>query len=104
MHIGMVGLGRMGGNMRARIEAAGHTVTGYDTDPAISDVPTLADLAAAMTAGQRVVWIMVPGVGFFCLRLPQNRTPSRGLHRAPLGDLFLDLEQVHRLSPSCGSL
>ncbi|HLV03794.1 phosphogluconate dehydrogenase (NAD(+)-dependent, decarboxylating) [uncultured Georgenia sp.] len=60
MHIGMVGLGRMGGNMRARIEAAGHTVTGYDTDPAISDVPTLADLAAAMTAGQRVVWIMVP--------------------------------------------
>src|SRR5690625_721987 len=60
MHIGMVGLGRMGGNMRARIEDAGHTVTGYDTNPEISDVPTLAELAAAMNAGERVVWIMVP--------------------------------------------
>jgi 6-phosphogluconate dehydrogenase len=60
MHIGMVGLGRMGGNMRLRIEAAGHTVTGYDTNPEISDVATLAELAAALPAGKRVVWIMVP--------------------------------------------
>ncbi|HLT85631.1 MAG TPA: decarboxylating 6-phosphogluconate dehydrogenase [Phototrophicaceae bacterium] len=60
MHIGMVGLGRMGGNMRERIAAAGHTVTGYDTNPEISDVASLAELAEAMPAGERVVWIMVP--------------------------------------------
>ena len=52
MHIGMVGLGRMGGNMRDRIEAAGHTVTGYDANPEISDVASLADLVAAMPAGE----------------------------------------------------
>jgi len=60
MHIGMVGLGKMGGNMRQRIEAAGHTVTGYDTNPDISDVASLAELAETLPAGNRVVWIMVP--------------------------------------------
>ncbi|MEE6281674.1 phosphogluconate dehydrogenase (NAD(+)-dependent, decarboxylating) [Georgenia sunbinii] len=60
MHIGMIGLGRMGGNMRDRLVAAGHTVTGYDTNPDITDVPDLAGLAAAMPAGERVVWVMVP--------------------------------------------
>ena len=60
MHIGMVGLGRMGGNMRERIRAAGHTVTGYDTDPAISDVPSLEELVAALPEGERIVWVMVP--------------------------------------------
>ncbi len=60
MHIGMVGLGRMGGNMRGRIEAAGHTVTGYDTNPQISDVASLAELVAALPEEGRVVWIMVP--------------------------------------------
>lgn len=60
MHIGMVGLGKMGGNMRQRIEAAGHTVTGYDTNPEISDVASLAELAEALPAGNRLVWIMVP--------------------------------------------
>ena len=33
MKIGLVGLGRMGGNMRERIRAAGHEVVGYDRDP-----------------------------------------------------------------------
>ncbi len=60
MHIGMVGLGRMGGNMRARIESAGHTVIGYDTNPEISDVPSIAELVAALPEAGRVVWIMVP--------------------------------------------
>ncbi|MFC4554798.1 phosphogluconate dehydrogenase (NAD(+)-dependent, decarboxylating) [Georgenia faecalis] len=60
MHIGMIGLGRMGANMRARIEAAGHQVTGYDVDRAKSDVATLNELAEALPAPGRVVWIMVP--------------------------------------------
>jgi 6-phosphogluconate dehydrogenase len=57
--IGMVGLGRMGGNMRERLQAAGITVVGYDSDPARTDVPDLAGLAAAL-APPRTVWVMVP--------------------------------------------
>jgi 6-phosphogluconate dehydrogenase (decarboxylating) len=30
MEIGLVGLGRMGGNMRERLRRGGHTVVGYD--------------------------------------------------------------------------
>lgn len=60
MHIGLVGLGRMGGNMRDRLRAAGIEVTGYDTNPEISDVATTADLVDGLGEGARVVWIMVP--------------------------------------------
>ena len=59
MHIGLVGLGKMGNNMRARLEKNGVEVTGYDTNPAVSDVATLADLVKALPA-PRTVWIMVP--------------------------------------------
>ena len=33
MQLGMIGLGRMGGNMAKRIAAAGHEVVGYDHSP-----------------------------------------------------------------------
>ena len=59
MHIGLIGLGRMGGNMRARLRDNGITVTGYDPNPAVTDVPTIADLAQAVPS-PRVVWVMVP--------------------------------------------
>nr|NLD40292.1 decarboxylating 6-phosphogluconate dehydrogenase [Actinomycetales bacterium] len=59
MHLGMVGLGRMGGNMAERLRAAGHTVVGYDRDPEISDVPSLEALVEALPA-PRAVWVMVP--------------------------------------------
>jgi 6-phosphogluconate dehydrogenase len=59
MHIGLIGLGKMGNNMRARLEKAGIEVTGYDTNPAVSDVANLADLVAALPA-PRAVWVMVP--------------------------------------------
>jgi 6-phosphogluconate dehydrogenase len=59
MHIGLIGLGKMGNNMRARLRKYGVEVTGYDPKPELSDVATLADLAAALTA-PRVVWVMVP--------------------------------------------
>ncbi len=48
MHIGLIGLGRMGNNMRARLEKNGIEVTGYDTNPDVSDVATLADLVATL--------------------------------------------------------
>jgi 6-phosphogluconate dehydrogenase len=59
MQLGMVGLGRMGANMAARLRAAGHEVIGYDRDPAVSDVASLADLVGAL-APPRAVWVMVP--------------------------------------------
>ena len=60
MHIGLVGLGKMGANMRQRIRAAGIDVTGYDRNPDVTDVPSLAALVEALPAGERVVWVMVP--------------------------------------------
>lgn len=59
MHLGLVGLGKMGNNMRERMRRAGLEVTGYDPNPAVTDVAGLAELAAALPA-PRVVWVMVP--------------------------------------------
>jgi 6-phosphogluconate dehydrogenase len=59
MQLGLVGLGRMGGNMRIRARAAGHEVVGYDPNPEVSDVTSLEELAARLVP-PRVVWIMVP--------------------------------------------
>jgi 6-phosphogluconate dehydrogenase len=59
MKIGLVGLGKMGNNMRARLKKAGIEVVGYDTNPAVSDVADYAALAAALPA-PRKVWVMVP--------------------------------------------
>lgn len=59
MKLGMVGLGRMGGNMRERLRRAGHEVTGYTRDPSRSDVPSLPALAESLPA-PRVVWMMIP--------------------------------------------
>jgi 6-phosphogluconate dehydrogenase len=59
MHIGLVGLGKMGNNMRARLENKGIEVTGYDVDPNLSDVASLADLVDALPA-PHTVWVMVP--------------------------------------------
>ncbi|MFS8200199.1 NAD(P)-binding domain-containing protein, partial [Streptomyces sp. CWNU-52B] len=59
MQLGLVGLGKMGGNMRERIRLAGHTVIGYDRNPELADVGSLAELVGALT-GPRVVWVMVP--------------------------------------------
>ena len=60
MDIGLVGLGKMGGNMRTRIRKAGHTVVGYDTNAEISDSASLEDMVAQLTGSPKVVWIMVP--------------------------------------------
>ncbi|WP_344233639.1 phosphogluconate dehydrogenase (NAD(+)-dependent, decarboxylating) [Kribbella hippodromi] len=62
MELGLVGLGKMGGNMRQRIRDAGHTVVGFDSNQEISDAKDLADMVGKLTAsGQpKVVWVMVP--------------------------------------------
>jgi 6-phosphogluconate dehydrogenase len=59
MHIGLVGLGKMGGNMRQRMRKGGVTVIGYDRNPEVSDVSSLAELVEKLPS-PRVVWVMVP--------------------------------------------
>ena len=58
--LGMIGLGRMGGNMAERLRRGGHEVVGYDRSP---DSDRQADTLAALVqqlAAPRVVWVMVP--------------------------------------------
>jgi 6-phosphogluconate dehydrogenase len=57
--LGMIGLGRMGGNMAERLRRGGHTVVGYDRSADTRDVVTLEALVEALEA-PRVVWVMVP--------------------------------------------
>jgi 6-phosphogluconate dehydrogenase len=59
VQLGLVGLGRMGFNMRTRLRAAGHEVVGFDRNPDVSDVASIAELISKL-ATPRVVWIMVP--------------------------------------------
>ncbi|HSJ15747.1 MAG TPA: decarboxylating 6-phosphogluconate dehydrogenase [Longimicrobiales bacterium] len=68
MDIGLIGLGRMGGNMGARLAAGGHRVVGFDPDPAareaagadrVEGVASVAELVAAL-APPRAIWIMIP--------------------------------------------
>jgi 6-phosphogluconate dehydrogenase len=59
MHLGLVGLGKMGGNMRTRLRNAGHTVVGYDHNRELSDSSSLADMVDQLPQ-PKVVWVMVP--------------------------------------------
>ncbi|MBC6466189.1 phosphogluconate dehydrogenase (NAD(+)-dependent, decarboxylating) [Actinomadura alba] len=59
MELGMIGLGRMGGNMAERLRRGGHTVIGYDRDPKISDVGSMEELVQRLPK-PRAVWVMVP--------------------------------------------
>lgn len=68
MQIGMVGLGRMGGNMTRRLLRQGHDVVGYAQDAesiraveseGASGAGSLEDLVAKLDA-PRSVWLMIP--------------------------------------------
>ena len=59
MQLGLIGLGKMGGNMTERLRRAGHEVVGYDRAPGKRDVDSLEALVTALQA-PRVVWVMVP--------------------------------------------
>ena len=71
MEIGMVGLGRMGGNMARRLMRAGHCVVAYDLDAeavnalereGASGVSSLEELVGCLSE-PRAVWVMVPAGG-----------------------------------------
>lgn len=59
MHIGLIGLGKMGFNMRERMRNGGIEVTGFDRNPDITDVASVDELIAALPT-PRLVWVMVP--------------------------------------------
>ena len=83
MHIGLVGLGRMGGNMRDRLRAGGISVTGHDVVPGLGDVASLEELVATVPA-PRVVWVMVPSGA------PTDATISALAELLDAGDLVVD--------------
>ncbi|MBC7403463.1 MAG: decarboxylating 6-phosphogluconate dehydrogenase [Microbacteriaceae bacterium] len=59
MHIGLIGLGKMGHNMRERLRANDIEVTGFDQNPDVTDVANLAELVKALPS-PHIVWVMVP--------------------------------------------
>ena len=92
MELGLIGLGKMGGNMAERLRLAGHTVIGFDFNPAavqkLSDagsigVNSLEDLAKAFT-GRKAIWIMVPAGD------PVDETVAKLKPLMKAGDIFID--------------
>jgi 6-phosphogluconate dehydrogenase len=59
MKLGMIGLGRMGGNMAERLRRDGHEVAGYARSGG-GTVASLEELVAQLDPSPRVVWLMVP--------------------------------------------
>lgn len=68
MEVGMVGLGRMGGNMAKRLMQGGHQVVAFDPNPqavatsveaGATGAKSLTDLVSKLST-PRTVWIMVP--------------------------------------------
>ena len=83
MQLGLIGLGKMGGNMRERIRRAGHEVVGYDRNKAVSDASSLADMVRRLDA-PRVVWVMVPHGA------PTRDTVAKLADLLDKGDLVID--------------
>ena len=68
MKIGMIGLGKMGGNMTLRLLEKGHDLVVYDRDSALAEriaasgataVGSVAEMVSTLES-PRVVWVMVP--------------------------------------------
>ena len=69
MQIGIIGLGRMGGNIARRLMRAGHSCVVFDTNAAArvalasegaTAAASLPDLVAKLEGSPRAVWIMLP--------------------------------------------
>ena len=68
MQLGLIGLGKMGGNMAERLRLGGHQVVGFDfnadavkklTESGNVGASTLEEMVKKLE-GRRAIWIMVP--------------------------------------------
>lgn len=92
MELGIVGLGRMGGNMAERLRLDGHKVVGFDfsaeavkrlTDSGSKGVSSLEDLVKNLTV-PRAIWLMVPQ------GKPVDETIAKLKPLLQKGDTFID--------------
>lgn len=92
MQLGMIGLGRMGGNMVQRLLQGGHQLVVYDRNRSAVEgqvaagavaAADLADLCRKLSA-PRVVWVMVPAGA------PVEETIERLLPSLAPGDIVID--------------
>ena len=91
--LGMIGLGRMGGNMARRLARAGHSVLAWDRsdaaradaaqEPGVQDAGTLEQLVARLPAA-RIVWLMLPAGA------PTHETMARLVPLLAAGDVVVD--------------
>ena len=92
MELGLIGLGKMGGNMAERLRRGGHKIVGFDfnadTVKRLSDagsvgVTTLGDLVKNLAA-PRAIWMMVPAGE------PVDETIAKLKPLMQKGDIFID--------------
>ncbi len=92
MELGMIGLGKMGGNMAERLRLGGHKVVGFDfdagavkrlTDSGSVGANSLEALVKNLSA-PRAVWIMVPAGD------PVDETIAKLKALMQKGDIFID--------------
>ncbi|MBK7904085.1 MAG: decarboxylating 6-phosphogluconate dehydrogenase [Proteobacteria bacterium] len=91
--LGMIGLGRMGGNMSRRITRAGHVVIAWDRaaearaalagEPRLVAVVTLEELVANLPS-PKIVWLMLPAGA------PTDETLQRLVPLLLPGDVVID--------------
>jgi 6-phosphogluconate dehydrogenase len=93
MQIGMIGLGRMGGNMVTRLLRKGHQVVAFDHSAEAVErseqqgamgARTLEELVEKLTDSPRAVWVMVPAGG------PTSQTIRRLSELCQAGDIVID--------------
>ena len=92
MELGLIGLGKMGGNMAERLRLAGHKVVGFDfsadavkklNDAGSVGVNSLEDLVKNLQS-PRAIWIMVPAGD------PVDETIAKLKPFMQKGDIFID--------------
>ena len=93
MELGMIGLGKMGGNMAERLRLAGHKVVGFDfsadavkklADAGSVGANTIEDMVKNLTQSPRAIWIMVPAGD------PVDQTIAKLKPLMTKGDIFID--------------
>src|SRR5215472_1079831 len=93
MQLGLIGLGKMGGNMAERLRIAGHKIVGFDfsadavkrlSDAGSVGVNSLEDLVKNLTDSPRAIWIMVPAGD------PVDQTIAKLKPLMKKGDIFID--------------